>query len=103
MSSGNRTGNPIVMQAIGMIHSPFDEAAGTPIQPIYGRGVEGTVMLDEAFVSALDDIEGFDRIWLIPREVLLVVGRRSGVPVITGQAMAHGEQVLDRDALLALI
>jgi tRNA-Thr(GGU) m(6)t(6)A37 methyltransferase TsaA len=65
MASGNSTGNPIVMQAIGMIHSPFDEAAGTPIQPIYGREVEGSVVLDEAFVSALDDIEGFDRIWLI--------------------------------------
>jgi tRNA-Thr(GGU) m(6)t(6)A37 methyltransferase TsaA len=53
------------LQPIGRIHTPFVEGAGTPIQPIYGQGVEGHVIVDEAFATALDDIEGFERIWLI--------------------------------------
>ncbi len=57
--------NSITMKAIGIIHSPFSEAAGTPIQTVYGFGAEGRVELDEAFAPALDDIEGFDRLWLI--------------------------------------
>jgi tRNA-Thr(GGU) m(6)t(6)A37 methyltransferase TsaA len=65
MSSGGITGNSITMQVIGMIHSPFLEAAGTPIQPVYGSGVEGKVFLDASFAPALDDIEGFERLWLI--------------------------------------
>jgi tRNA (Thr-GGU) A37 N-methylase len=48
-----------------MIRTPFIEAAGTPIQPGYGRGVEGQVSLDERYAPALDDVEGFERIWLI--------------------------------------
>jgi tRNA (Thr-GGU) A37 N-methylase len=38
---------------------------GHAIQPRYAQGTEGTVLVDEAFAAALDDIEGFERIWLI--------------------------------------
>jgi tRNA-Thr(GGU) m(6)t(6)A37 methyltransferase TsaA len=55
----------IVHRAIGRIRTPFHEAAGTPIQPAYADGATGEVVLDEEFVGALDDLEGFDRIWLI--------------------------------------
>jgi tRNA (adenine37-N6)-methyltransferase len=65
MSAGGKPENSITMQVIGMIHSPFLEAVGTPIQPVYGRDVEGKIELNESFASALDDIEGFERIWLI--------------------------------------
>ncbi|MBN1567840.1 MAG: tRNA (N6-threonylcarbamoyladenosine(37)-N6)-methyltransferase TrmO [Acidobacteria bacterium] len=65
MSSESKTGNSIALRPIGIIHSPFSEAAGTPIQPVYGSGVEGTVQVDGEFTEALDDIEGFERIWLI--------------------------------------
>ena len=53
------------LHPIGIIRSPFHEADGTPIQPAYAAGVEGTVEIDEAFEMALADIEGFERIWLI--------------------------------------
>ncbi len=55
----------INIQAIGTIQTPFKEASGTPIQAVYAQGAEGRVVLYESFVSALDDIEGFERIWLI--------------------------------------
>ena len=50
---------------IGTIRTPFQVAEGTPIQPAYGQGVEGTVELDETLADGLADLEGFERIWLI--------------------------------------
>jgi len=50
---------------IGIIRSPFREAAGTPIQAPFGERVEGAVELHEEFEPALLDLDGFERIWLI--------------------------------------
>ena len=55
----------ISVQAIGVIRTPFRDAVGTPIQAAYGQGVEGQVTVQQAYEPALDDIEGFERIWLI--------------------------------------
>jgi tRNA-Thr(GGU) m(6)t(6)A37 methyltransferase TsaA len=65
MDPSGKVASSIKLQAIGTIRTPFLDAAGTPIQPAYGRDVEGSVLLDEAYEPALDDIEGFERIWLI--------------------------------------
>lgn len=65
MAMASSTGNSITMHAIGVIHSPFLEAAGTPIQTVYGRDVEGKIILYDPFSDALDHIEGFERIWLL--------------------------------------
>jgi tRNA-Thr(GGU) m(6)t(6)A37 methyltransferase TsaA len=56
---------PITVRVIGVIRTPFAEPAGTPIQPIYGQNVEGRVLVNEPYAAALDDIEGFERLWLI--------------------------------------
>jgi tRNA-Thr(GGU) m(6)t(6)A37 methyltransferase TsaA len=53
------------VQVIGRIRTPFVEVPGTPIQSAYAEGAEGSVLVDEAFARALDDIEGFERVWLI--------------------------------------
>jgi tRNA-Thr(GGU) m(6)t(6)A37 methyltransferase TsaA len=50
---------------IGSIRTPYREAVGTPIQAVYGAGVEGEILVDESLEPALLDIEGFERIWLI--------------------------------------
>lgn len=55
----------VVMRPIGVVRSPHHTPAGTPIQPAYAEQVEGQVVVDEGFAAALDDIEGFERIWLI--------------------------------------
>jgi len=57
--------NSISLQEIGRIRTPFMVGAGTPIQPAYANGAEGQVLLDERFQMALDDLTGFERIWLI--------------------------------------
>jgi tRNA-Thr(GGU) m(6)t(6)A37 methyltransferase TsaA len=50
---------------IGIIHSPFKEPCGTPIQPAGARNIEGTVEIASEYVEGLKDIEGFSHIILI--------------------------------------
>jgi tRNA-Thr(GGU) m(6)t(6)A37 methyltransferase TsaA len=50
---------------IGIIHTPHVDPVGTPIQPRFAEGVQGTVHLCTEFADALQDLAGFERIWLI--------------------------------------
>jgi len=53
------------IKPIGIIHSPFNESAGTPIQSGMTAGTEGTVEIFEEYKPGLKDIDGFERIWLM--------------------------------------
>jgi tRNA (adenine37-N6)-methyltransferase len=55
----------MICKPIGVIHSPFQAAAGAPIQPRAAKGVEGTVKVLSALADGLKDLQGFERIWLI--------------------------------------
>ncbi|MDD1711310.1 MAG: tRNA (N6-threonylcarbamoyladenosine(37)-N6)-methyltransferase TrmO [Methanoregulaceae archaeon] len=55
----------IVFQPIGIIHTPFLDPAGMPIQPAGGREITGTLEIFPEFADGLMDIEGFSRIILI--------------------------------------
>ncbi len=55
----------IELKTIGTIHTPFQQAKGTPIQPIKGKAVKGWIELDHAYVKGLKDLDGFERIWLL--------------------------------------
>src|SRR4030066_1849092 len=55
----------IVYKPIGIIHSPFNNIKGMPIQPAGARGVAGTVEIKQEYVDGLKDIEGFSHIILI--------------------------------------
>jgi tRNA-Thr(GGU) m(6)t(6)A37 methyltransferase TsaA len=50
---------------IGIIHSPFMEPEGMPIQPPGAAGVKGTVEVLEDFHSGLNDLDGFSHIILL--------------------------------------
>lgn len=50
---------------IGTIHSPYQQATGTPIQSARAVGVKGTVEVFPEYATGLRDIDGFDRIWLV--------------------------------------
>jgi len=52
-------------RTIGTIRSRFVRAVGTPVQPAFARGARGQVHVDERYAAALDDVEGFERVWLI--------------------------------------
>lgn len=50
---------------IGVIHSPFSDPAGMPIQPSGAGGREGFIDIDPSFSDGLSDLEGFERIILL--------------------------------------
>ena len=50
---------------IGFVHSPHQIASDAPIQPSRAQGIEGTVELEEKYVEALSDLDGFSHIILI--------------------------------------
>jgi tRNA-Thr(GGU) m(6)t(6)A37 methyltransferase TsaA len=57
--------NEIKYKPIGIIHSPFKEPKGTPIQPAGAKGTNGIVEIFPEYVEGLKDIEGFSHIILL--------------------------------------
>lgn len=55
----------IEYRPIGIVRSPHETASGTPIQPSRAKGIEGTVELEEEYVEALSDLDGFSHIILL--------------------------------------
>ena len=55
----------IEYQPIGFVRSPHQTTSATPIQPSRARGIEGTVEIEEEYVEALSDLDGFSHIILI--------------------------------------
>ncbi|MCD4724519.1 MAG: tRNA (N6-threonylcarbamoyladenosine(37)-N6)-methyltransferase TrmO [Bacteroidales bacterium] len=55
----------IKYKPIGVVHSPFKEAKGTPIQAAGANNIDGTVELFLEYAEGLKDLEGFSHIILI--------------------------------------
>ena len=55
----------ITLNPIGIIHSPFKEIVGTPIQSVFSKDGEGTVEIFPEFKQGLKDLDGFSHIILI--------------------------------------
>lgn len=55
----------IEYEPIGIVHSPFTDADGIPIQPSRAKGVRGTVEVFPAFAEGLADLDGFSHIILL--------------------------------------
>ncbi len=53
------------IEPIGVIETPFREPAGTPIQPSRANGARGKVRIEPRYRAGLEDIAGFERVWLI--------------------------------------
>jgi tRNA-Thr(GGU) m(6)t(6)A37 methyltransferase TsaA len=60
-----RMSDELKIEPIGVIETPFREPAGTPIQPSRANGARGKVRLQPRYQAALQDLAGFERIWLI--------------------------------------
>ena len=57
--------NNVIYKPIGVIHSPFKEPKGTPIQSSSARGIKGEIEIFPEYVDGLLDIDGFSHIILI--------------------------------------
>lgn len=66
-----------IFRPVGLVHSPFTEPPGTPVQPAGATDVPGTVVVDEIFLPGLKDLDGFSHIFL------LYVFHRAGSPCLT--------------------
>jgi tRNA-Thr(GGU) m(6)t(6)A37 methyltransferase TsaA len=53
------------LSTIGIIHSPWQEATGTPVQSSLASGVEGAIEVFPEYSAGLQDLNGFERIWLV--------------------------------------
>ena len=56
---------PIPFSSIGVIHTPFTDLTGMPIQPSGASDVVGTIVLDPQYELGLKDLDGFSHLILI--------------------------------------
>ena len=72
-------GVDIVYRPIGILHTPFQDLAGMPIQPTGEASAPGTAEIFPSFADGLKDLEGFSHLILlyhlhkVPRTDLRVV------------------------------
>lgn len=64
-SDHDNTAGAIAYRPVGVIHSPFKEAKGTPIQGAFAPDAEGEVEVFEEFAEALRDVQLFSHLYLI--------------------------------------
>ena len=57
--------NAFEIKPIGVIHSPFREAQGAPIQPVFAPDTQFEAELLPEYLDGLRDLAGFERVWLI--------------------------------------
>jgi tRNA-Thr(GGU) m(6)t(6)A37 methyltransferase TsaA len=55
----------IRLKPIGIIHSPFRELRGMPIQPAGALGVKGSIEVFEEYRAGLKDLDGFSHVILL--------------------------------------
>ena len=56
---------PITIHPIGIVHSPYTEAKGTPIQGVFADKAVAWVELKEKYVEGLKDLDGFSHAILL--------------------------------------
>jgi tRNA-Thr(GGU) m(6)t(6)A37 methyltransferase TsaA len=59
------TKEQIILNPIGVIHSPYKEPGDIPIQGIFKNDVEGWVQLQKKYIKGLRDLDGFSHAILI--------------------------------------
>lgn len=55
----------ITINPIGIIHTPFNDIKGMPIQPLAAEGVKGHIELFPKYIEGLIDLAGFSHITLL--------------------------------------
>ena len=55
----------ITINPIGIIHTPFNNVEGMPIQPLAAKGIKGYIALFPEYIEGLKDLDGFSHITLL--------------------------------------
>ncbi len=53
------------IKTIGIIHSPYHVIEDMPIQPKGATGVAGYLLVDDEYLTGLQDLQGFSHIYLL--------------------------------------
>ena len=59
------TGADVVLQPLGLIHTPHLDPGQTPIQPCFAGDIRGEVWLDPAYGEGLEGLAAFSHVFLI--------------------------------------
>jgi tRNA-Thr(GGU) m(6)t(6)A37 methyltransferase TsaA len=57
----------MILEPIGIIHTPFLEKSQCPIQPLYAAEAVGRLEVFEPYAAGLKDIEAFSHLYLLYR------------------------------------
>ncbi len=57
--------DPIQYQPIGIIRTPHNTTAGTPIQAAGAKGIAGRIEIFPEYAAGLDDLAGFSHIYIL--------------------------------------
>jgi len=77
--------NEIIFKSIGIIHSPFKQIDGMPIQPSAAKGIKGQIVINEEFVVGLSDLDGFSHIYLLYHLHLSINYKLKVIPFLDDQ------------------
>lgn len=55
----------VIYNPIGIIHSPIKIQEQAPIQPVFAKGIKGTVEIFPEYAEGLRDLNGFSHIYLL--------------------------------------
>ncbi len=58
-------GDAVTYRPIGIVHTPFTDVEGMPIQPTAALGVRGSIVLEDEFAAGLLDLDGFSHLILL--------------------------------------
>lgn len=56
--------NAIQVTPIAVVHTPFADSIGMPLQTVSARGIKATIEVFPDFVEGLRDLDGFSHLWL---------------------------------------
>ena len=76
----------ITYHPIGKILSPYEKAEGTPIQPSANTAGEGKIIINEEYIEALLDLDGFSHL------ILLYHCHKAGKPSLTAKPFMENKE-----------
>jgi tRNA (adenine37-N6)-methyltransferase len=65
LGAGDAMEKAIVLRPIGIVHSPYREAKGTPIQGVFDEKTEAWVEVQMKYVAGFQDLDGFSHAILL--------------------------------------
>jgi tRNA-Thr(GGU) m(6)t(6)A37 methyltransferase TsaA len=78
----------IIYQPIGIVHSPFKDPEGTPIQSVVARNTEAVIEIFPEYVEGMNDLEGFSHLYILFHCHLVKQKRLTVIPFL--DTLPHG-------------